>query len=468
MAQWDGQACCLSIAKEKPLSTRVIIVRHGESTFNVQERVQGHSDASALTERGRWMAAQVALALRGIPIRKIYTSPLKRAKETAEVIHAQLQNPELKPPHALDLLKEIALLAWEDLPFAEVKAQFPEDYRRWQEAPETLMMKITTETGQTKEFFPLLDLYDRAGMVLETLLAAHANETIVIVGHSGMNRALICTGLGLGVKGYLRLQQANGGISVLNFSNGLRQPAQLEALNLTSHLNDPFPQPRFKEQTLRVFLVRHGETDWNRAGRFQGQIDVPLNENGRAQAAAVAEFLKNVPLHHALSSPLLRPKDTALAILQYHPNVQLELEPALAEISHGDWEGKFEPEVAAAYPGELERWRTTPALVQMPNGENLEQVRDRVVRAWELWLKRWQTNAPTPHNVLVVAHDATNKVLLCHIVGLGIENFWLFKQGNGSVTVIDYPLKGGLPRLQAVNITTHLGGVLDQTAAGAL
>lgn len=102
------------------------------------------------------MAAQVGLALRGIPIRKIYTSPLKRAKETAEGIHAQLQDPQLKPPHSLDLLKEIALPAWEDLPFAEVKARFPEDYRRWQEAPETLMMKITTESGQTQEFFPLL------------------------------------------------------------------------------------------------------------------------------------------------------------------------------------------------------------------------------------------------------------------------------------------------------------------------
>jgi len=414
------------------------------------------------------MAQQVGIALQGIPITTIYTSPLKRAQETAAGIYNQLSTLGLPAPIPVDLLKEIALPAWEDLPFAEVKARFPEDYRRWQEAPETLMMKILNEQGEPKEFFPALDLFDRAGLVLDTLLPQHDNETILIVGHSGMNRALICTALGLGVKGYLRLQQANGGISVLNFVNGRSQPAQLEALNLTSHLGDPFPEPRFKEQTLRIFLVRHGETDWNREGRFQGQIDVPLNDNGRAQAAAVADFLKDVTLHHALSSPLLRPKDTALAILQHHPHVSLDLEPALAEISHGDWEGKFEPEVEAQYPGELERWRTTPAAVQMPQGENLQQVRDRVVQAWEQWLRRWRTHAPTPHNVLVVAHDATNKVLLCHIVGLGVENFWLFKQGNGSVTVIDYPLKGGLPRLQAVNITTHLGGVLDRTAAGAL
>lgn len=414
------------------------------------------------------MAQQVALALQDIPICRIYTSPLKRAWETAEDIYTHLHCPEIPKPIPMDLLKEIALPAWEDLSFAEVKERFPEDYRRWQEAPDTLMMKIPGEDGQLEDFFPALDLFDRAGLVLDTLLPQHDNDTLLIVGHSGMNRALICTALGLGVKGYLRLQQANGGISVLNFPNGRQQPAQLEALNLTSHLQDPFPEPRFKEQTLRIFLVRHGETDWNREGRFQGQIDVPLNENGRAQAATVADFLKDVPFHHALSSPLLRPKETALAILQHHPGVALELEPALVEISHGDWEGKFESEVEAQYPGELARWRTTPAAVQMPQGENLQQVRDRVVKAWERWLESWTTNAPTPHTVLVVAHDAINKVLLCHIVGLGIENFWLFKQGNGSVTIIDYPLQGGLPRLQAVNITTHLGGVLDRTAAGAL
>ncbi len=414
------------------------------------------------------MAQQVGIALQGIPIRQIYTSPLKRARETAAEIYRHLELPELGEPVAIDLLKEIALPAWEDLPFAEVKARFPEDYRRWQEAPDTLSMTIRDETGDPKEFFPLLDLFDRAGLVLDTLLPQHDNETILMVGHSGMNRALICTALGMGVRGYLRLQQANGAISVLNFINGRCQPAQLETLNLTSHLGDPFPEPRFKEQTLRIFLVRHGETHWNREGRFQGQIDVPLNENGRAQAMAVADFLRDVTFHHALTSPLSRPRETALAILQHHPKVKLEAEPALAEISHGDWEGKFEPEVEAKYPGELQRWRTTPAAVQMPGGENLQQVRDRVVKAWERWLDRWQRDGLTPHNVLVVAHDATNKVLLCHICGLGVENFWLFKQGNGSVTVIDYPLQGGLPRLQAVNITSHLGGVLDRTAAGAL
>jgi probable phosphoglycerate mutase len=71
---------------------------------------------------------------------------------------------------------------------------------------------------------------------------------------------------------------------------------------------------------------------------------------------------------------------------------------------------------------------------------------------------------------LVVAHDATNKTLLCHVLGLSSENFWNFRQGNGAISVIDYPSGlDGLPVLEAMNITAHLGGgVLDKTAAGAL
>ncbi len=103
----------------------------------------------------------------------------------------------------------------------------------------------------------------------------------------------------------------------------------------------------------------------------------------------------------------------------------------------------------------------------MPEGENLQQVWERSVAAWHSILASVENQSKTG---LVVAHDATNKALLCHILGLDPEHFWNFRQGNGAVSVIDYP-QGltGLPVLQAMNITTHLGGgVLDKTASGAL
>jgi probable phosphoglycerate mutase len=104
----------------------------------------------------------------------------------------------------------------------------------------------------------------------------------------------------------------------------------------------------------------------------------------------------------------------------------------------------------------------------MPEGENLEQVKERSVTDWNTIVENAQTQQLQLG--LVVAHDATNKTLLCHILGLSNENFWNFRQGNGAVSVIDYPHGiQGYPVLQAMNITGHLSnGVLDKTAAGAL
>jgi phosphoserine phosphatase len=144
------------------------------------------------------------------------------------------------------------------------------------------------------------------------------------------------------------------------------------------------------------------------------------------------------------------------------------LQDGLREISHGLWEGKLETEIEQEFPGELQRWRLVPAEVQMPEGENLQEVWERSVAAWQSIVEAALTNQFK--TVLVVAHDATNKTLLCHILGLSLENFWNFRQGNGAVSVIDYPSGiDSLPVLQAMNITTHFGGgVLDKTAAGAL
>lgn len=422
------------------------------------------------------MAQQVGQSLKGIAFDAFYTSPLRRAQETAAEIFASIANGSIPSPYPLKTLIEISLPQWEDMYFEEVKEKFPQAYRCWQEQPQLLAMDVKDEAGNVTTFYPGRDLFERAQQVWPTLLEQHLGQTLLIVAHSGINRALICTALGMGIEGYLRFQQANCGITVLNFPGAWGQPAQLEALNVTSHLGNPFPTPRFKEQTLRIFLVRHGETDWNRQGRFQGQIDVPLNPTGQAQGEQVAAFLKDVSFHQAISSPMLRPKATAEAILAHHPQVPLKLIPAFAEISHGDWEGKLEPEVESLYPGELHRWRQTPAVVQMPNGENLQQVWERAIAAWEQLIDELRQSSAMlhrggdrgPDQVLVVAHDAINKLILCQVVGLGIEQFWHFKQGNGGVSIIDYPLQGGHPRLQAMNITTHLGGVLDPTAAGAL
>ena len=268
---------------------------------------------------------------------------------------------------------------------------------------------------------------------------------------------------------YHTIQQSNCCISVLNFTGDFGEPVQLESLNQTSHLGIPIPTFRPEQkQGLRLLLVRHGETEWNRMSRFQGIKDIPLNDNGRQQAQKAADFLREIPIDFAVSSHLQRPKETGEIILQYHPDVDLTTEKDLEEISHGTWEGMLEAEIEAQYSELLAQWKAKPETVQMPEGENLEQVKQRAIACWLKIIKN-NLEEDKLKTGLITAHDAINKVLICHLLGLDTANFWNIKQGNGAVTVIDYP-KGldGLPILQAINITSHLGGVFDQTAAGAL
>jgi probable phosphoglycerate mutase len=279
--------------------------------------------------------------------------------------------------------------------------------------------------------------------------------------------------LGLEASGFRRLRLENASLSVFNVSpapaGSASKPVavQIESLNGTTHL-----QPEVCGSSLpskgpgpRMLLVRHGETDWNRQGRFQGQIDIPLNENGRAQAAAAGEFLRKVSFDRAYSSSMSRPRQTAEGILKHHAGVPLTSVSDLVEIGHGEWEGRLEEEISAGWAELLADWKRAPETVQMPGGETIHDVWDRSLRGWNTIA----ASLAAEETALVVAHDAVNKTILCALLGLTPADIWAVKQGNGGVTVIDYPNGADqAPVVVCLNQTAHLGGVIDRTAAGAL
>jgi probable phosphoglycerate mutase len=447
------------------LATRVIIVRHGQSSYNAEQMIQGRCDESVLTEKGKADAEIVGNALSNLKIDAFYCSPLQRAKETAQIIHGCLTNPPSLQP--TDKLMEIDLSLWEKLKKKQVREEFPQEYSIWKQHPQDFKMLLPTG----KEYYPVLSLYEQAQEFWQETISQHQGETLLIVAHNGINRCLIMSAIGVPPERYHSIQQSNCCINILNFSGGWEEPVQLESLNQVSHLGFALPSFRTPHQGPRLLLVRHGETQWNRESRFQGIKDIPLNENGKEQGRKAAEFLKDIDIDFAVTSPMLRPKETAEIILEYHPEVKLESDSQLQEICHGLWEGKLESEIEAEFPGLLREWKETPETVQMPEGENLQQVWDRAIAAWDKIVKTY-TNCHdnSPLTGIVVAHDAINKVILCYLLGLKPDNFWNIKQGNGAVSVIDYPEGAtGKPVLQAINITTHLsGGIFDKTAAGAL
>ncbi len=455
---------------------------------------RGHNDRPdlqpSLTAKGQLQAELAGKALANLGLDAIYCSPLVRARQTAELIktHRVLDDSTAEKSldsgsvvsnsldsNSLDLniyenLREINLPLWEGLTFAQVQAQYPAEYQNWHHAPEKLAMQMP----DGESFYPVLDLFEQAQAVWSDLLIKHQGQTILLVAHSGINRALIAVALGIEPSCYHYLHQSNGGISILNFKfdfDKSRYNAQLESLNLTTHLQPISGEilPPFKKDHagIRLLLVRHGETDWNRDQRFQGQIDVPLNSMGLVQGQKAAEFLRKVKIDRAFSSSMQRPKQTAEIILEHHPHISLDLLDLLKEISHGLWEGKLEAEIEAEFAGELQKWQSTPELTQMPEGENLNDVWLRVKTAWQQIIDA----VPNGETAMVVAHDAVNKAILCQLLNLKPASFWAFKQGNGCVSVIDYPKNSPdlVPVLQSMNITTHLSNsVLDRTAAGAL
>ena len=413
-----------------------------------------------MTDKGKQQAKLTGKALTNLTIDVAYASPLIRAQHTAKIMLLENFNPpELFTSEGL---LEIDLSEWESMLASEVKEKFPEKYHNWQNQPDQF---------QLGDRFCILELFEQAKALWAEILLKHQGKTILLVGHSAINRALICSAIGISLNLYHNIQQVNCAISVLNFQgSSIADGVQLESLNLASHLESisgsPFPPVKKNRNGSRLLLVRHGETEWNRQKRFQGQIDVPLNNNGHAQARRASEFLANVKIDKAFSSPMLRPKDTALEILSKHPDIKLELFEELKEISHGLWEGKFEHEIEAEFAGQLDIWQSQPETVQMPEGENLQQVWDRIAIIWQKIVE----SVPAGETALVVAHDAVNKAILCLLFDFTPEQFWVFKQGNGGVSVIDYPQGAdGRPILQSCNITTHLSeGILDRTAAGAL
>ena len=449
-------------------------MRHGLSSFNLEQRIQGRDDLSDLSEEGHRQARAAGEALRGLAIDQVYASPLRRAKDTAlQLIEAHGSG--LTPQLDDDLL-EVDLAPWCGLRVPELKERFPADYQLWATQPENLLL----QRADGSRYAPIGELMDQARRFQARLLHNHPpgtgdsqgagdSQTVLVVAHNAILRCLLLSLLGLDGSGFRRLRIDNASLSVLNLSarpDGALA-VQIESLNGTSHLQDA-PQGTAlppKGAGARLLLVRHGETDWNRQGRFQGQIDIPLNGNGQNQAVAAGRFLAGVSLQRAYTSSMARPRQTAEAILRSHPGVPLTSVSALVEIGHGEWEGRLEQEIAAGWPELLAAWKVAPDTVQMPGGETIQDV-------WDRSLAGWQTIASSldpEETALVVAHDAVNKTILCALLGLGPADIWAVKQGNGGVTVIDYPQgTDGPPLVACLNQTAHLGGVLDRTAAGAL
>lgn len=201
------------------------------------------------------------------------------------------------------------------------------------------------------------------------------------------------------------------------------------------------------EADKELIIVRHGETDWNRQFRYQGNQDIELNERGYKQAERLSQYLSQWRIEEVYSSDLKRAYDTALKVAAPH---QLEVKKikGLREMNFGRWEGLNLKEIEERYPVLFKKWYDDPLSNCPPEGEYLGEFQARVVNAFQKIIKSKRKS------ILVVAHGGTIRVFLSHILQIPLSENWKLEIGNTGVSVIRF--YDGSPVLAMLNYQEHL------------
>ena len=204
---------------------------------------------------------------------------------------------------------------------------------------------------------------------------------------------------------------------------------------------------------MKLVLVRHGETEWNKLGKFQGQQDIALNARGIAQAKETAQAVVAWQHSTVYSSPLNRTMQVAQEISRLSGKTVKQV-PGLQELSLGDLEGVTGEEMRANRPEVYAAWRDDPASVAMPNGETLVELQER---AWKALVELEQAHlqAQTQDEALIlVSHNFAIRSMIGKILGMPLSNFHRMSLSLSSICTVEVDERGR--RLTSYNSTSHL------------
>ncbi len=201
--------------------------------------------------------------------------------------------------------------------------------------------------------------------------------------------------------------------------------------------------------SLKLYLLRHGQTDCSRVNAFCGSVDSELTPDGVEMAQAFATAYRSVPWAAIFCSPMRRTMATAKPLGEAI-GMEPELRDGLKEINYGKWEGKTPKAVNLEFHDDYIRWQADPAWYPPTEGELAVAIAYRALQVIDEIKHRFPQG-----NVLIVSHKATIRIILCSLLGIDVGRF-RFRLGCpvGSVSVVEFGSHG--PLLQTLADRTHL------------
>jgi broad specificity phosphatase PhoE len=201
---------------------------------------------------------------------------------------------------------------------------------------------------------------------------------------------------------------------------------------------------------MQLYLIRHGQTEWNCEKRCQGFTDSELNAAGRRQAEALANRFSGMKVEAIFASTLKRASETARIIARYHAGA-VQTSDAFRELNQGEFEGLTLSELFSLHGDFLERWVRDPADLVLPGGESLRAVQERAWAALSEVVEAYPSG-----NVIVVGHNLCNLALLCRCMNLDLAHFRHLRQDESAVNVIEFGERWPHPVVVSMNDTSHL------------
>ena len=203
---------------------------------------------------------------------------------------------------------------------------------------------------------------------------------------------------------------------------------------------------------VKVVFIRHGQTEWNVSGRYQGQSDVALSKEGIAQAEKLAEHFPVASVDAVYSSDLMRARVTADKVAEKF-GLPVQTEPAFRELNFGDWEGLTYEQITASWADAMTNFLRHPDILQIPHGESFPEVRQRAMKRLRELLAEHEG-----HVIAVVAHGAVLRTMLTEALHMPLQYLWSIRQFNTAVNIVRYDA-GENPTVELLNSTAHLGGL---------